>query len=743
MKVIASNLYTRGSELKTTDGLDYTGYYHVNDSGSFMSESEYVSGSSVPLMLYTAIPENTAGDLLSVYNEELGDFEGVYTIIPVKNYKNDIDLPQETILLEDPSPVTITAQPELYFKRVTDEINDPGLEVFIDESNIIRVRKGTSISLRFGYESADSPSNITFEWFDSFDRVISNDPILVIDTNEINTTEEVYYCVITDSFGSDTTNEITINIVDVANNNFIYKNIVQNGYATEGTANWDSVGESPEDTGKFLAEYETVEVPDFIFGLNAGTYFYHKFISGPDGKKNKNQWYPRPEDFDAKNNFGGTIIEELKDDYFRAGSFSPVVRDGDNDHKGTIKSSTQIIDLTDFADGLDGKIYGIKGFHAVMFGWLGGRADQADRVSCEMEFLNEADEVIPTLGKNIIQDADWYQRTVNEYKQPNTPPKTSLIHAGYRERSKTISETRQIPEYTGLYQDGNNGIDFERYEIQTQLEDGSTRIVTPIVKTLILGRTTDMIIVPPDTRKIRVIKRYYHVPGVVDLIWEGKQWEEEGKEYVSDALVAGLNVRLYPILIDTETGAEIKTGFDSNGNSVIKFMNFLEEKASDADIAELGIVSDGVEFGTQYYDNQELRFDPVSPVKVLTETDPIKLVEFTTDSDIGYDKRRPVPGEALGIGWNFYCNDPLVDFLETNWPDIDDPNMTLGRKIYFAAPTGLGTLSNAFLAYDGPAGNLSTGDLIAAATGATWATSEDLTSALLTNAGNVQLTYTS
>jgi hypothetical protein len=691
MKAVVTNLFTRGSELKTLDGLDYTGYYHITNSGSAMSESTYVAGVSKPLIFYSSAPKNAAGDIISIYNEETETYDGVYTVIPVKNYKNDIDLPEETIILADPSPVTVVEQPELFFKKNTTDASLPGLELFIDESNVIRAARGTKITLQFGYRSDDIPENIIFQWFDSFDRVVSTNPRFELNVDDIDGEEESFYCTITDSFGSDTTNEITVSVVDPANNPYIFTNIVQNGYATEGTANWDSVGESPEDTGKFLAEFETVEVPDFIFGLNAGTYFYHKFISGSDSKLNKNQWYPRPEEFDARNNFGGTIVEELKDDYFRAGSFSPVVRDGDNDHKGTIKSSTQIIDLTDFGDGLDGKIYGIKGFYAVMFGWLGGRADQADRVSCEMEFLDENDEVIPVSGKTLIEDADWYQRTVNEYRRLNAPPKVSPIHAGLKKTERTGDPILDY-RYTGLYKDGNNGINFNRYQIESQLADGSIRIVAPVVKTLILGRTTDMIQVPPVTRKIRVIKRYYHVPGVVDLIWEGKEWQEKGNEYVSDALVAGLNVRLYPILVDPQSGNELNTGFDESGRSVIKFMNFLEERAADEDLAELGLVTNGSEFGTQYYDNQELQFDPVTPVKIINVGPATPMFYYYSGFNNSYDKRVNVNSlDALGANWGAYLNDAMIDFIEGAWGDPpDDPNRSIDFKINYAAGTGFG-----------------------------------------------------
>jgi hypothetical protein len=47
-----------------------------------------------------------------------------------------------------------------------------------------------------------------------------------------------------------------------------------------------------------------------------------------------------------------------------------------NNHSGTYKSSFQVIDLSDNADLLEGKVYGIKGFKAIFFGWLGMSIDK-------------------------------------------------------------------------------------------------------------------------------------------------------------------------------------------------------------------------------------------------------------------------------------------------------------------------------------------------------------------------------
>jgi len=112
-------------------------------------------------------------------------------------------------------------------------------------------------------------------------------------------------------------------------------------------------------------------------------------------------------------------------------------------------------------------------------------------------------------------------------------------------------------------------------------ETGSTQVfITPLSKTCIIGRMSDFIEVPEGTKKIRVTKQYTHVPGVNDLIWEGNKIAEGGSQYISDAMVTGLNLMLYPILVDDDNN-KIDTSIDhgsdqKEGTLIIKGMDFLE-----------------------------------------------------------------------------------------------------------------------------------------------------------------------
>ena len=211
------------------------------------------------------MPVNSAGEVLSLYLDDENDtdeFDGIYSTLTIKTYKNDIDVPTENVSSEEVTPVIITDQPDIFFKKNTSNTYLPGKEVFIDENNTIQIAKGKRITLEFGYDSVDDPSNITFEWRDSFDRLVSTDPILLIDTSQLDVDSETFNCTVTDSYGSDITNDITINIIDPNNNPIIFNNILKNGSAVNGTNDWETVGDNPEEVGSFLTDFEISTDPN-------------------------------------------------------------------------------------------------------------------------------------------------------------------------------------------------------------------------------------------------------------------------------------------------------------------------------------------------------------------------------------------------------------------------------------------------------------------------------------------------
>jgi hypothetical protein len=586
MNVIAKNLYTDGNEFKTAIGTEYRGEYHIYSDGTIMSGPSSEMIDKVQLYPILLMPTNDIGEYISEYDVIENDFNGEFLTLSIKNYKNDI---QDTEISTASAPI-ITLQPDLFFRRKSALDVDPGAEILIDENRTIIVSRGKKITLDFNFESSEEDqSNIIFEWKDSYDRVVYVGKKMVIDTNTANWKEETFHCTITDSYGSVTTNDITVELVDINNSPWILNNIIQNGSANNGTADWETNGDAPEDVGKFIENYEQtpngiLESIDSKLKRN-GTYFYHKLISGweekPQGEY-KNQWYPRPEIFDEENNFNGTVASEIKQHYFRGGIMYPVLidKDGSPNRSGVLKTSTQVIDLSEISDLIEGKVYGIRGFRAVMFGWLGGRADQGDRVSCTFDFLDENDNeiVIDDNDQNSIRSrsseerASGYIITSKDSIQINPglgslPNKvTTTAGSWFFDYNQLAKKYPWINFGTKLYQGYIDPSGFEYSGLGYDFNSGRSSVYTSIynpttnaeklsylsVKTAIVGDVSTAIIVPDNTRKIRVTKVYQHVGGIVDLVYGGNDWSLKNQEYVSDAMIAGLNLRLYPVLLDND-----------------------------------------------------------------------------------------------------------------------------------------------------------------------------------------------
>jgi hypothetical protein len=672
--VIFNEAWTDGTELfvKST-GEPYIGWYHILNTGAIMTGPNYVSGSmeSVELEPKYSIPENSVGELISNYKDDTEEFEGVYTVLPIKNYKNDIDIVVE---IEDLNvePPAITLQPDLLFKKNTTLDYVPGEDILIDDSRTIQVYRGKQVTLQFNFNSFDTFENIRFEWFDSFDRLVSTESFLVVDTNTIGSENETFYCTVTDSYGTDTTNDVTISVIDDTSP-YIFKNLIKNGSGNDSTADWETIGDNPEDVGKFLPSWQESVDPFVNTAGGKGTYFYHKFTSGWDGVQNKNQWYPRPEIFDSQNNFDGSVVSEIKSNYFRAGVFTPIVRNGENVYSGITKTSVHTVDLTEFADSIDGKTYGLEGFHVSLFGWIGTRADQADYGDCVFEFLDENDNVIPVLGNTLISSLRHWERTVNDYpRDPWFPSLNVKLLAGYYDRNINFDRNTNF-DYAGIIFDGNAGAVYDRYEKSFTNPDGTLRTIGPEVKTCIIGRTSDMIRVPAGTKKIRLTKTYNHEAGVYDLIWQGAEWAERGIDYVSDLMFVGLNLRFYPIVID-DLGNRIETGLDANGNSILTGMDFLETDPAFNEGSVLANSALSNSSFTSYLDGQELRIDSITYDGEAT------LGESTFNMDIDYGESESNTKSYLGIytsdkmknvlgrEWVAYCNEPLQTFINDVMP---------------------------------------------------------------------------
>lgn len=661
--VVFVNGYTSGNEYKKLTGENYVGTYHILTDGTIKTGAGANSINEETLLPIDYIPVTPVGDLVSEYKEESNDFEGVYSVFPIKNYKNDID-----IVLEGPNvgPPTITEQPQLFFKKNVTPYYILGNDPLIDENNTMLIYRGRTVNLQFDYNSFDAPERVTFQWFDSFDRLVSTSSIFALNTNNIEGSDDSFYCVVTDTYGSDTTDIISISVVD-STNPYILKNIIKNGSGNDGTAEWETIGEMPEESGKFLKKWMTTSDPFTAVDGGNGTYYYHKFTSSiDDSVSNKNQWYPRPELFDAENGFAGDVANEIKNTYLRAGVFVPLNNKKENDYGGLTKSSTQVIDLTELANEIDGRVYGLKGLRAILFGWMGTRADQADYSTCSYEFLDENDIIIPVLGTPSISSCTRNDRVVNLYPtNPGAPSIDSKLLGGYYDTASKF-------DYSGIIYDGNASVVYDRYAVDYPDTDGNIVNGGPEEKTCILGRTSDPIIVPVGTRKIRVTKTYTHDGGLYDLYWNGSEFVNNGFDYISDCMMVGLNLRLYPILID-DSGKETDTSFDSNGNSVIKGMDFLETIPGPDEKSLLAQQALAGQTFTTYVEGNEVHFLELSYMGVAGEDS-----WFNMDINSALSETNPksyldilhTPGmnSFIGTDWDAYCNDALKDFINTEMP---------------------------------------------------------------------------
>lgn len=578
-KIVSYNLHTNGTELETASGMAYNGYYHINSNGIIMSGNTFDPSTSVQLYPINFMPITANNELLSEYNDTDG-YKGVYSLFSIKNYKNDIDIQSPASNADAPR---IILHPDQFFRRSNSISFLPGTETFIDESRTITVISGSIVTLDFTYISNDD-DNIKFEWRDSYDRIVSYEKPFEIDTNDVDWIEETFSCTITDINGTDITNEVTVSIIDLYDHPIIFSNILKNGSANDDTSDWNTIGDTPEGVGKFLVDFEYSTNPNGLVSLGQsppnvlGSIHYHKF--GIDNFS-VNQWYPRPEAIDFINGF--SLLDEIKENYFRADQFLPVLPDQDN-HSGTTKSSYQIIDLSEYSNILDGKVKGIKGVSAVLFGWLGGRADQGDKCSVTLEFLDDNDNIIkPPAGVNTtINSLSVYDRIINEVRitAPSGVIDITPYQAGYSDEEFGFI-------YTGSFNDKNDAIELPKIQALNEIISGTSinevSTINGLCKTQIVGKMSDMIPVPKEAKKIKITKYYTYIPGRFDLIRNAKEWEEVGLEYISDAMVVGLNVRLYPIIIDND-GNEINTGIDESGAPIIKGFNMETFPILDASI---------------------------------------------------------------------------------------------------------------------------------------------------------------
>lgn len=535
------------------------------------------------------LDRNSNNDIISQYKE--GILPGVLVKVPIKTYN---ELQGDTTISELLPPKvqtgpTITLQPHQYFRKTDVETYIHGGEVLVDDNNTVKIQKGTEFQLNIAIETTDI-TTLTYEWKDEIDAVIGTGSTYTFNSNIFDSKSKSIYCVVTNKYGSDISDTITVEMID-STNPFIENNLIKNGFAVEGTNEWESVGANPEEIGS----YSTKRYPAYV---------YHNFRTDTvNGAENVpvNQWYPTPEAFEADNpKFKDKIINKISENrYFRGGLMIP--RDDlNNDTSGLYKSSYQDIDVSDIADLIDGKVFGIEKLTTILFGWLGTRADQGDKCSVQYEFFDENDNFVYSLengtklGGSYIESAGGSITWVIRNNQTNTESdiNSSIIYLGGTFGSST---------YTGLLNDNINI--FHPLSIK-----GYKNIVTPgsivgsldfnesnptnTLNTIILGRISELRTIPIGTRKIRVTKSYWHdslsiIPTdgpnagqrlpitLWDLLYTNRNPQSYGGgQYTSEAMATGLNLIVYV----NDDGID-----DIKGIDMLKESGYVEDFTSQAD----------------------------------------------------------------------------------------------------------------------------------------------------------------
>jgi len=501
------------------------------------------------------LDRNTNNDIISQYKE--GGLPGVLVKVPIKTYS---DIQGDSSISELLPPKvqtgpTIVLHPHQYFRRVDVDTYVKGGEVLVDDNNTVKILDGTTFQLNIAVETTDI-NTLVYEWKDEIDATLATGSIYIFDSNLFDSKSKSIYCVVTNKFGSDISDTINIEMIDLTNP-FIENNLIKNGFAVEGTNEWESVGENPEEIGS----YSTKRFPAYV---------YHNFrVDNVNGVENTdvNQWYPTPEAFELDNpKFKDKIINKISENrYFRGGLMIP--RDDlNNDTSGLYKSSYQDIDVSDIADLIDGKVFGIEKLTTVLFGWLGTRADQGDKCTVQYEFFDDNDNFVfvidngVKLGGSYIESAGGTITWVTRNNETNTESNinSSIIYLGGTFGSST---------YSGLLNDNINifhPLNIKGYKniVNPGSLVGSLDITDTlpgnILHTIILGRISELRTIPVKTRKIRVTKSYWHdslsiiesgqrLPITLwDLLYTNRNPQQYGGgQYTSEAMATGLNLIVY------------------------------------------------------------------------------------------------------------------------------------------------------------------------------------------------------
>lgn len=431
-------------------------------------------------------------------------------------------------------PVIVT-QPTEYFRNINSEDYEPGQEIFIDYTNTIKVLNGSVIKLIITATS-DYPETLKYEWKVGNGQTVSTSSVYIFNSSTF-LKNEIFYCKVSDYSGETISDTINLQVIDTSSDNSLLTNLIKNSSGEEGTNNWINTG----DNFNMLGSLSLFRVPQYAYHLSEyGTV---------NGQPNVaiNEWYPRPEIFENDNpTFKGKINNKITfGKYFRGGAMN--ARDNfNNDISSLRKEMYQDIDVTNISDYIDGKIYGIPGITSVLFGWLGTRADQGDKCSVELEFYDQNSNLITVENPVIISSGGSIVTNMFRAGQiiQDEPLVSSLLWLG---------GTFGSYDYVGMYNTFANNYD-KTVPLEFDSQTDQQRFYS--YRTVVLGRKSDYFQIPIGTRKIRVYQKYWHIPlinpsGSVispwDLVYTGTSPQgSDGIQYVSDALITGINLLAWP-----------------------------------------------------------------------------------------------------------------------------------------------------------------------------------------------------
>jgi len=172
------------------------------------------------------------------------------------------------LLPTNPQAPVITSHPIRNFSQLTwKSPNTDGKEVFknvqpINDTYIIR--KGTAISWTFyvtdpsNINNFNDLSNLTFTWkrdgnpLYNVNRLNQGKGTPTITYTESESIEELtgeYVCEVSNDFGTSTTVPFTMQVIDLDNDDLLYKNLISNGDGEGGDAGWENT------SGKVISTY--------------------------------------------------------------------------------------------------------------------------------------------------------------------------------------------------------------------------------------------------------------------------------------------------------------------------------------------------------------------------------------------------------------------------------------------------------------------------------------------------------